>query len=193
MCEPTTIAAATLAVSVASAGAGMYQQQQQAEAQADYQKQRAQAKQNQIEQNSKNAREAYIEKTAAQNQRLVEEEAASTAELQDLREQKLQRQGTAVASSNAAGVSLDRMLADFERQEAVFRDRSQENLTQTQLQAERNQESFRATAINQAQSVRPFIPKPIQSPDYAGAGAQVLNGGIRAADRYQTYKNNQEG
>jgi len=191
MCEPvstTTMLYASLAMSAASAGMSYMQQSQQASDQADYQNRQAAAQESYRQENARRANSAYIEEAAGVQQQLVEKEIASGQEIEDLQEERLREQGALMANSEAAGLSMELLTADFHRQEAGYRDRASLQMELDSKQAQQTIKGFRAKAEDRGNSVRPYIPEPVSQPSLAGAGLQFAGGAVSAYGKYGTKK-----
>jgi len=175
MCDPTMMFAASMVTSALQVGTQYIGQQQAAEAQRDYQEKRYEA-------TREAANEAYIREVEAENQRLVEEGEAVAAKQQEVQREKIEKQGTAIAASEGAGMSLDALLADFERQEARYRDSLMQTRENRERQSDRRKEGSRAKAINRTNQV---MPQPVSSPSALGAGLKLAGAGLQAYDTYQ--------
>ena len=116
--------------------------------------------------------EAFTQKDAADSQRLVENAKAAA-----------QARATAVTSAGEAGVggSVDALLADFSRQEAVFSD-------SVKLNAEFRGVGFKNRVANNALTrdarITNSAPTGVARPNYLGAALRVAGG---AFDAYNTF------
>lgn len=197
MCEPVTIAgvaltatqamfAATLAVSAVSAATSVYGQQQSAAAQAKYQKQLGEQRNQQILETGKAANKAFVEQSAAENIASGQRMEAASQELQGLQRDRLRTQGTSLATSTAYGLSQELLMGDFLREEARYRDTVDRQLKFDLDESDRRIAGFKAQAESRANSIQPFTPSPIASPNYIGAGLQVIGSGMKAYGDYAT-------
>ena len=174
MCEPVTAAlatisqstmmAASLGVSALTAGAGYAAQSKQAEASAVY---------------AQNAQNSAVESMLAQGQDLnareVQERKATSLRKEEARRRAQSAQATANATSESAGLSVDALMADYDRQYLNYADSQMQQLGFQTDQIERTREGLQAQAegrINQAQSQ--IKAKPSLSMAVAGFGADAM-------------------
>lgn len=176
--------ATSLAVSVASTALSYAGQQQQANAQTAYQEQMARQQNEYIKQNAEAANTAYIEQAATTNIQLGQKQTAAAQDLQQQGTARLRAQGTATASSESAGLSMDMLMADYERQEATYRDSIHQQLEWDMEQGAREVSGFRAQAQDRINSARPYTPSPVSSPSLAGA---LIGFGGQALDAYRRF------
>ena len=141
MCEPVTIAAGV------SAAAGLATSVMQTQAQNE-----------QSAQNARSAKDAYILKTAALNSRIRQEGISAQQKQEDARLKAKRSQGTAKAAAASGGVkgqSVDRLLNDFSRSEAVFKDRVNEQLDATTASIRFDQQGLQSQANQRIAAVPP--------------------------------------
>ncbi len=147
--------AASLGVGLAgSAGQSRYQQQQ------------AQARQQQIEQNQVNATQAFGDKAQQENNRLAQLQVAQAQKKQQASVQALEASSTLANSSMEAGVgglSIEALQADYERQQAMLNQSIDYNTQLEALQRGERIKGYRAMAIEQGNSLQPFVQDPSQS------------------------------
>lgn len=173
------------AMAVISTLVSIQGQQQQASAQATYQQHEAEATNQQIADNRDIALQSYINQTYASNLAIQEGRDADAAQRSDHQIRRLQATGAirgAAAEAGITGNSLNALLLDFHRQEALFNTRLDQN--QVMREGQQTQE-LRASGINyknRVTAIRPFLPSPIAPPDYAGAIGQLAQAGLS----YQT-------
>lgn len=185
MCDVGTLAVASLALSTAGTAASVYGQEQQANAQEKYQDAQANAHTQMAEQANQSALNAYAEDTFQQNLRLQQEQEAASEDIQTHQRERLEAQGTAVASTHSVA---DALMADYARQDAKYRDSVRHNFDMTALQVDGQKRSSRATAVDRINTnSQPYIGAPISQPDYLGAGLQI---GRAALDSFSFYKTN---
>lgn len=189
MCEPvstTTMFYTSLAMSAAQAGMQYMAQSAQANSQAEYQNRQAAANAEYMKQNAEAANKAYIEEAAQQNQQLVEKEIRTSQEIQEVQREALQKTGQLVANSEGSGLTYDLLMGDFFRQEAGYRDSARHQMELDSNQAQMNIKGFRAKAESRGNSVRPYIPEPIQQPSLMGTALQIGGSAISAYGKYST-------
>lgn len=179
MCEPATIA---LAVSAIGAAGSLYQQSQQADAQTDYQNNLMIQRDQQIAVNNQLAAQQAANEQAQINQQVSEKEVQTS---QDLTENSIKaaeaRASAAVASGEAgvAGISIDNLLGDFARKEAVYKDSVRQNQEGFARNAQDRKDASEATRRGRVASVTPYVPKPVAGPDWAGEIAGVASAGVK--------------
>lgn len=154
MCEPVTAAlaamstqtmmAVSLGVSALTAGAGYVAQSKQAEASEVY---------------ADRAQDSAIESMLSQgrdlNAREEQERKATALRRLDARKKSKAAAATANATSESAGLSVDALMADYERQYLNYSDSQMQQLGFQTDQIERTREGLQAQAqgrVNQAQS-----------------------------------------
>ncbi|MCG7628393.1 hypothetical protein MHM88_11295 [Epibacterium sp. MM17-32] len=154
MCEPVTAAlaamstktlmAASLGVSALTAGAGYVAQSKQAEASEVY---------------AENAQNSAIESMLAQgrdlNSREDQERKATALRRLDAQKKSKAAAATANATSESAGLSVDALMDDYERQYLNYSDSQMQQLGFQIDQIDRTREGLQAQAegrVNQAQS-----------------------------------------
>lgn len=122
---PMAMAVAAFAISAASAVASGIQSYQQGKAQAAYQNAMADQYRKSYEQQSIATAQEYANQSAAERVQQMQEKTKTSMEIQEAQKEALQKAGTMMASTNAAGGTLNYLLNDYTRQEAqakeVFR------------------------------------------------------------------------
>lgn len=166
MCDPMSMT--SVMVSAAGQALSFQAQKQQYEQHEEYR-----------QQNAVNANKAYIEKTTQTNIRQAQENEAAVQKKFDLNKEAAQARGTTVASSENDGMSLDNLLADYERQRGGYNDIISQNLKMNSLESKNKIAGYRSEAVDRANSVRPASPP--------SAAAALLGVGGAALDAYSTY------
>lgn len=187
MCEAvsaSTMFWSAMAMSAASAGANYMMSSEQAQAQASYQSKMAEENNRAMMQNAQIANQNYVEQATAANMQQVQKQEATSQKMQDLQVERLQKMGTAVASSESAGLSFDNLMADFYRQEAKYRDSMKQNLEMDAVQNDISIQGMRREAKNRGSSFQRYIPSPVNNPSLIGAGLSI---GASALDNYNRY------
>lgn len=178
MCPPALGAAAMFYTSLAiSAVTGVVQyvgQQQQADAQYDAQVQNQQA-----------TRDAAISDMLRQSDDLAarqqQETSATALNVNNSRLAAMRAASTANASSEAAGVSVDMLMSDFDRQYLNYADSQFQQLGFTEDQIQRSREGIEAQALSRINSV------PMTPVVYPGLGGTLLGIGAQGLQSYQTF------
>ena len=171
------LAAASL-VSVLSSVVGYAAEAQAASAEAAF-------RQQQFEQAEINSNRNFLNQAVQQNLRISQEEEGAFQQRQG---QELER-ARAVASARAAasgagvsGISVDALLADYNRSSDARDQTSRRNLAIFRQQSGQELEGFRAQAISRTASA---VPQPVQRPSIIGTGLTILGQGIEG---YQNYR-----
>lgn len=164
----------SLAVSAISTGVGLIGQQQQAQTQAKT-----------FAENQKATANAAFESQRQQDADLHSRESqlkTSTAiNLDNQKKAALRAKSTATATSESAGVSLDSLMADYDRQYLNYADSQMQQLGFDQEQITRTREGIHS----QAQSRVNTLQRPnIQGPDWLGAVAGMAGATFNAYDTY---------
>ena len=173
MCEPSTLAAATLAVSVAGTAASFIGQQQQADSMEGQARSNADA----IRQDTVNSYEQL------QLRRVQERDAAI--------EEKMSAQSDAVKARSAArvsageagvsGLSVDALMADYYGQEGRYADSVDRNYENTSQQIDQEMRGVQAAGTTRINS----LPRG-QRPSFLDAGLRIAGAGLKAYDVYAT-------
>lgn len=167
MCEPVSITAGTLAtaqlvVAATSAAAGIATTVMAANQKAK-----------QAAATEKSAKEAYILKTAANNQRIRQEGIAASQKKEDAAIKTERSKATATAAAAAGGVSgtsVQLLLQDFERSEGVMRDRVEEQLDADTATIRFDSLSFKSEADSRINSIQPAGMENVFGAALSGAG-----------------------
>ncbi|WP_354377655.1 hypothetical protein [Thalassospira sp. MBR-102] len=179
--------AASLATTALSTAASLASSMYQSKQQASYQQKMAARNNAFREANAKAVNEDYIEQAATKNIQLGQAQEASSQELQAIQRERRRAEGTAVASSNGAGVSFDMLMRDFNAEEARYRDSVRQQLDWDFDQGQREIAGMRSQAESAINSVQPYTPQPINTPSLLGAGAQFAGGALSAFGTYARY------
>lgn len=178
MCEPTTIALASFALTAASTVSSVYAQQQQARDTATAQN----AYNRQVEQNQ----------LIARNQNLTGLETERNTALDDTREQ-INRNSMALRKAQAAarvsageagvsGLSVDALLRDLAGQAGYDNSTATENYLRQSESINFRRENVQNESVSAVNSVR---QPQIQSPDYLGAALRIGQAGVSSYAYYQ--------
>lgn len=178
MCEPTTIALASFALTAASTVTSVIAQQQHATDTANAQN----AYNRQVEQNQ----------LIARNQNLVGLDTERATALEDTREQinrntmaARRAMATARVSAGEAGVSglsVDALLRDLSGQAGYDNATATENYLRQADDINFRRENAQNEAVSAVNSVR---QPQIQNPDYLGAALRIGQGAINSYTYYQ--------
>lgn len=188
MADPTGMSYVMLAVSVASAVASGVQQYQQGMAQKKYNEAQAENYRKTIEQNNKATAIEYADKMAAERVNQMQEKKKTAQQIQQTQRESLQKAGTMMASTNAAGGALQYLLDDYTRQEAIskqaFRDQYQMAADSSNIAVD----AYQKKAQNQMDSQSGYTYMD-SSPSLASIGiSSALQIGAGAVSAYDSYK-----
>lgn len=194
MCPPAAIALVSLAITAASAVTGYIGASSTANNQAAYQAAAVQQRNAQMAANTKLATNDFNQK-ASQEQLHMQEVQNQTGQAvfqKDIQERQAEAAARVSAGqAGVAGLSIDALMADFQRQSSNFKDTSIQNLAMQQAQSNSNLESYATEAKGRAQSVQPYLPEPVVRPSMIATGLQIAGGAANAANQYQTLKSYQ--
>lgn len=160
MCEPTTIAAASFALTAASTVSGVIGEQQAAKQQAKYNAQQ-----------TENYRQAERDNLARANlqQSQLTQQAGQKINQNNLEARKAI--ATARVSAGEAGVtglSLGALLRDLSGQQAGYNDSVMANTENAYAQVEQDKRNIQTQTRSDINSL-----KPVQRPDYLGAAFKI--------------------
>lgn len=189
MCDPGSITMGVIAaISAVVSGA---QQQQQAQAQADYQEAQAAEYARVADLNNKAAVKEFVETSAAERMGQMQEQETAARAVQETQKEALEKKGTMMASTNAAGMALDWLLADYERAEAGRRDDIRHQYEMSSAKYAMNAGALRDRAQNRIDGQQRFIA---QSSSYSpgmnmlGTALGIGAAGMNAYGTYRKYK-----
>lgn len=165
---------ASLAMSAVTSVVGYVGAQQQADAQYEAQVT-----------NQTATRQAAITDMVAQgddiNQRGMQERASTALNVNNARLQAMRASSTANASSESAGVSVDMLMSDYDRQYLNYADAQMMQLGWGEEQLTRSREALTSQAQSRINSV-PSTPVV-----YPGLGGTMLEIGAAGLNSYQTF------
>lgn len=168
MCEPSTLfGAASFALGLVSSVASMSAQQQQAQAQAAYQEAQAAEYARAAEQNNKAAIQEYVAQTAAERTKQAQENQSASEEMQAVQREALEKKGTMLASTNAAGGALNMLLADYDRQEGLAKDNIRHQMEMNAVDHDINVATYKDRAQNRIDSQQNYVSMSSPSPNTA--------------------------
>lgn len=176
-------AAAGLAIAVIGLAATGYQMNEQSQNVRASNRAGAQMAAAQTESANQSARDAY----SATGIRMQQEAAAAEATKFESNKRGAQARATAKVASGEAGVaglSVDALMADFNRQEATYRFTTDTNLAFSEEQSRRDMEGIRSGAANRGTT---FRPEPV--PSYLADGIRLSGQGFAAVDQYRKASN----
>lgn len=147
MCEPTTIAMASLAISGATAAA-----------QSAAAIQTAKARNAAAVKNKEIATDAYLLKMRQENQRMYELSIQKNQKLDDAgrKTQKAKSKALAVAASaGVQGKNIQDLLNDFERSEGIYTTRLDQQIEGQTRQSQLNKLAYQSEALGRINNVQP--------------------------------------
>lgn len=175
MCDPVTMAAATLAIGVASSGAGLMAQQQQFDAQSDMNRQA-------VKNSQMMAREQY----AHTQNKWLQERAAASLEKQNAAVDAMEARATALAAGGEGGVtgnSLTQLVGSYYAKQGRFNDSIDQNYQMSRDYLWASMDQTRSQAQSQINS----LPQPTR-PSYLDAAIRVASAGLEAGTTYNQMK-----
>jgi multidrug efflux pump subunit AcrA (membrane-fusion protein) len=189
MCEPMTMAAAGLALGATTSAVGYVGSMQQANAQAAYQDALVQQRNQQMRENERQAMESYnaqLHQITRQQQQLNDQASGdlTAAGVAAARARSTAR--TTSGEAGVAGLSVDTLLMDFDRQEASYRDSVLHNREWQLEQGEYNKTALGHQAAGRIASMQPIVPQPVQMPSFLASALQIGGHGLDAVSGYQS-------
>lgn len=186
MCDPISITG--LVLSVASSAAGYMQASQQAQAQAEYQNALMAENTRVTNMNQAAAQREFVEQSAAERMNQMQESAAANQQAQAVQKATLQKQGQMLASTNASGMALDYLMADYAREESNQKDVIRQQYEFISDNADTSVRAHRERAQVRLDSQERFIAAPVKGPSFLGTALEIGAAGVGAWDKYQTNK-----
>lgn len=170
----STMFAVSLGVSAVTAGVSYISQQQNAEAQIEAQEQNLQAQRDA-------ATKSMIQSSEDLQQRELQERASTALKIDNAKTRTMEAKATANATSQSAGLSMDSLMADYDREYAGYENAQLKQLGFNTDQISRQREGLEAQAEGRINS----IPRqPVQQPSLGGT---LLNFGSDALGSYQNF------
>lgn len=188
MCEPMSIVSGVLAVT--SAVAGGISARQQAKAQNEYNQIMAANYAKAAELNNQAAVKEYTEQSAAERIAQMQENEATAIQKQEARIEALRKQGTMLASSNSAGIALDLLLGDYERQYGANMQKLDTQKQNTAVNAELGLASYKDKAQNRINSQQgyTYMQSDNSAMNTIGTALGIGQGIVGAYGNYQNWK-----
>lgn len=180
--------ALTLALGAASTVASYVGQQQQASAQAAYQNTQAKESARANDLNSKAAISEYVEQSAAERIKQMQEQQATALEEQKIQRETLQKQGTMLASTNASGIALDMLMADYQRQEANEKETVRQQYRNSTVESAINISGYKDRAQNRVNSQSTYLAPGVNNPSLAGLAIGLGSAGLNAYTTYNKWE-----
>ena len=192
MCDfGISVGVASLVIGAASAVASGVQQSQQAQSQANYQAAQAKEYNRVNELNNKAAAKEYVEQSAAERMSQMQEQQAAAKATQEVQKDAMEKKGTMLASTNAAGMALDFLMADYDRAEAGRRDDIRHQYEMSSAKADLNVSAYKDRAQNRINGQQNFIAMPSSyssGMNMLGTALGIGSAGLGAYDKYRTVK-----
>ena len=137
-----------------------------------------------------------MEQSAAERMAQMQEQDKASRDAQEVQKEALQKKGEMLASTNASGLALDFLMADYERQEATRKDMIRENYEMSSAKSDLNVNAYKDRAQNRVNGQQNYIsPGSSYSTGMNVLGTALGIGGAEATayDRYWTAKNKLDG
>jgi hypothetical protein len=167
MCNPAGVAS----FAGVAEGANFYQQTKAAEAQISYGKEGYRT-------NKEEAIKAMVLSIQGGQRRIGQERTSTAQAMAELARQAAEARGSIKASSGTVtGNSIDALLSDFDRQEAIRADVLEQNLANTTTEIT---EGFKVIRANTESRIRSGIPAPVQVPSFLNAAIQIGSSALNA-------------
>ncbi len=155
------------------------QAQANAAAAQEYEYAKAAAQQAYIMQVNREANRNAIESFKALGVRTQQEQRRSAQQIQESNLEARRNAATAIAFGAATGQeggSIESMIYDFMRQDAINSFVSSENIRDLGFQLEQEEKSVAAQAYSRAASIQPYIPAQIAQPSKISLLGSILSG-----------------
>lgn len=191
MCDALTMGIGSLVIGAAQSVASGIQASQQAQAQKEYVEAQSAEYARAATLNNQAAVTEYTEQSAAERISQMQEKEAAAESAQAVQREALQKKGTMLASTNASGMALDYLLADYEREEANRRDDIRHQYEMRSVNSELNLGTFRERAQNRINSQQRYVaPGSTYSSGMNILGTALGIGGaaVNAWNVYDKYK-----
>lgn len=153
MAGPAAWAAASFVIGAVSAVASGVQSYQQSKAQQAYNEAQAEQYRKSYEQNSKAAAQEYANQSAAERVSQMQEKEKTSIEIQEAQKEALQKAGTMMASTNAAGGTLNFLMNDYTRQEAQAKEKFRAQYDMNAVASDMAIQSYKNKAQNRIDSM----------------------------------------
>jgi hypothetical protein len=172
------VAEAGLALAIMSTVASTYAQKEQADAQKAYQEAQSAEYARVAELNQESANREFVESTTAERIKQMQERAAAAVEEQRIQRERLEKQGQALASSEASGMALDALMADFYRSEAQKKSIIQQQLDMSRVGSEITIGGYKDRRDSRMKSQSNYITSPVNQPNYLASALQIGQAGL---------------
>jgi uncharacterized membrane-anchored protein len=149
----TYAAYASLAIGAMSAIASGVSQYQNNKAQQAYNDAQVRAQKQAWEQNSKATAQEFANQTAAERVAQMQEREKTAMEVQEAQREALRKAGTMMASTNAAGGTLNFLMQDYARQEAQAKETHRAEYAMQAVSSDFAVQSYRNKAQNRLDSM----------------------------------------
>lgn len=182
-----TMAVASFVIGAASSVASGVSASQQAKAQAQYQEAQSAEYARVNDLNNKAAAQEYVEQSAAERMAQMQEQDKASRDAQEVQKEALQKKGEMLASTNASGLALDFLMADYERQEANRKDTIRYNSEMAAVQSDTAIRGYRNTAQNRINSQQHYIAPASSYSTGMNVLGTALGIGAAGSNAYSTY------
>lgn len=180
------MAIATFALSAASQVASFKAQNEQAKAQVKAQNEQIKA----WNESNLSAAKSLADQTHQEDQKLQQEQGATVDKKLALHREAMQAKGSALASSDSGGLSEELLLANYDREKALYTDNLSHNLENAAYQSYWTKQGMVSQAQSRANSTKP-VTSSVKGGSALGLGLGIIGAGV---DTYNTFhiKNNKK-
>lgn len=183
-----SIPIASLLIGTASSLAGAEQQRQQAQAQANYQAAQANEYARVASLNNKAAVQEYVNQSAAERIAQMQEQESTSEQIQETQREALEKKGTMLASTNAAGGALNMLMADYDRQEAIRKDNIRHQYEMNAVGHELNIGAFKDKAQNRIDTQANYVSPGVSSSNsFLSTALGIGSAAVNAFGLYDKY------
>jgi hypothetical protein len=185
-----SIPIASMVIGTATTLASAEQQRQQAESQAEYQTAQAAEYARVSDLNNKAAVQEYANQSAAERITQMQEQAATSEKIQETQREALEKKGTMLASTNAAGGALTMLMADYDRQEGMRKDSLRQQYDMSAVSHEINIAGMHDKAQNRINSQANYVSPGVSSSNsFLTTALGIGSSAITAYGYYDKYSN----
>lgn len=121
--------------------------------------------------NAEAANQDAVEKYSQAQLKQIQEEAATASDLRDIQVATMKAEGTALASTENAGLSTDLVLRDIARQGAEYKNKVYVNAKNTKLQSDSDKKAIEAETRNRINSVSQAAEPSVTAAAISGLGS----------------------
>lgn len=181
MCDPVSLTVASISIAAASAGMQIQAQSDQKQSAKETQKRQMAENARIMAANRKHATEAFISQVRQENLGKQQEAEVLAVKRDEYATDAMKAQATARVAAADAGVggqSLESLLGDFNRQEAMYMGKLLTNQHLAQQSRDERLTGYEDQFEQRYNSVAPFVPGPVANVDYISPILGIAKAGV---------------